>query len=128
MKKILIVLAFLPITFLIKAQTISLGNDNEYCPNIEYEFTVTLPGPYFSISATQMLITQQPTAFNSTNTSFKFKAKFNDVNINQFVEIRYNSNGSSTYKPEYKRVKSLFYSNDITCGIIQPLVYYLHFS
>lgn len=104
---------------MLNAQTISLGTDNEYCPNIEYEFSVTLPGPYSSISATQMLITQQPYAFNSSNTSFKFKAKFNDVNIKQFVDIAYNSNNDH-FKPEYKRVKSLFYNNDISCSLIQP--------
>ena len=120
MKKIITLLAFLSLTIAISAQTISLGVDNEYCPNVEYEFTVTLPGPYHSKSATKMLITQQPTSFNQSNTSFKFKAKFNDVNVKQFVEIRYNPNGTATYKPEYKKVKSLFYSNDISCGLIQP--------
>lgn len=111
-------MTLLPFSFLLKAQTISLGTDNEYCPNTEYEFTVTLPGPYKSISATQMLITQQPYAFNTSNTSFKFKAKFNDVNIKQFVQIRYNNNDYFT--PEYKKVKSLFYNNDISCSLIQP--------
>lgn len=79
MKKILLSLVFLSISVLITAQTISLGTDNEYCPNTEYEFTVTLPQAYTSISATQMLITQPPYAFNTTNTSFKFKAKFNCI-------------------------------------------------
>lgn len=120
MKKILFSLALLLSSILLNAQTISLGTDNEYCPNVEYEFSVTLPGAYSSISVTQMLITQQPYAFNSSNTSFKFKAKFNDVNIKQSVEIKYGANGASTFKPEYKKVKSLFYSNDASCTIIQP--------
>jgi hypothetical protein len=100
MKQIFLALAFLSLSIFIKAQTISLGTDNEYCPNTEYEFTVTLPEPYYSISATQMLITQQPYAFNSSNTSFKFKAKFTDVNIKQFVVIRYKSNGTGYFTPE----------------------------
>jgi len=108
MKKILFSLALVLPSILLIAQTISLGTDNEYCPNVEYEFSVTLPGAYSSISATHMLITQQPYAFNSSNTSFKFKAKFNDVNIKQSVEIKYGANGASTFKPEYKKVKSLF--------------------
>ncbi len=120
MKKILFSLALVLPSILLIAQTISLGTDNEYCPNVEYEFSVTLPGAYSSISATHMLITQQPYAVNSSNTSFKFKAKFNDVNIKQSVEIKYGANGASTFKPEYKKVKSLFYSNDASCTIIQP--------
>lgn len=120
MKKIITILALSILSISTIAQTISLGVDNEYCPNVEYEFTVTLPGPYHSISATQMLITQQPNSFNQSNTSFKFKAKFNDVNIKQFVEIRYNPNGTATFKPEYKKVKSLFYTNLNSCGQIQP--------
>jgi hypothetical protein len=74
MKKIITLLAFLSLTIAISAQSITLGVDNEYCPNTEYEFTVSLPGPYKSISATQMMITAQPYSFNSSNTSFKFKA------------------------------------------------------
>lgn len=120
MKKLLLEETLLVSGFLLNAQTISLGTDNEYCPNVEYEFTVTLPGPYSSISATQMLITQQPYAFNTSNTSFKFKAKFNDVNIKQYVEIKYGANGASTFKPEYKKVKSFFYTNNSSCGLIQP--------
>jgi hypothetical protein len=120
MKKIITILAFLSLTIAISAQSITLGVDNEYCPNVDYEFTVTLPGPYHSISATQMLITQQPTSFNQSNTSFKFKARFTDVNVKQFVEIRYNPNGSATFKPEYKKVKSLFHHNPNSCGLIQP--------
>ncbi|HNF37762.1 MAG TPA: hypothetical protein PLC45_03760 [Chitinophagaceae bacterium] len=119
MKKISFVLLLLLANIFIKAQSISLGTDNEYCPNTEYEFTVTLPSSYTSISATQFLITQQPFAFNSTNTSFKFKGKFNDVNIKQTIIIKYNS-GQSTFPIEYKKVKSLFYSNDASCTIIQP--------
>ncbi|MFT3946268.1 MAG: T9SS type A sorting domain-containing protein [Agriterribacter sp.] len=120
MKKILFASVLLLISFFVKAQTISLGTDNEYCPNVEYEFTVTLPGPYYSISASQMQITQQPTAFNAANTNFKFKAKFADVNSKQFVEIQYNSNGKDVFKPEYKKVKSLFYANANNCDVIQP--------
>jgi hypothetical protein len=46
MKQIFLALAFLSLSIFIKAQTISLGTDNEYCPNTEYEFTVTLPSAY----------------------------------------------------------------------------------
>ncbi|MBX2933048.1 MAG: T9SS type A sorting domain-containing protein [Ferruginibacter sp.] len=119
MKQLLLGLTFILSCIIINAQTISLGTDNEYCPNVEYEFTVTLPGAYSSISATQMLITQAPYAFNSSYTSFKFKAKFNDVNIKQFVNIGYNSNNDH-FKPEFKRVKSLFFTNNTSCGLIQP--------
>jgi hypothetical protein len=121
MKKITSLLILLAITIATKAQTISLGIDNEYCPNVEYEFTITLPGAYVSISTTQMLITQQPYSFNQSNTSFKFKAKFNDVNIKQSVAIRYSLNNQTvTFTSEYKKVKSLFNTNLNSCGLIQP--------
>lgn len=119
MKKLLFAIVLLSFSVLTMAQSISLGTDNEYCPNTEYEFTVNLPGSYSSISATQFLITQQPYAFNQSQTSFKFKGKFNDVNIKQIITVRYN-NSNNTYPFEYKRVKSLFYSNDYSCGQIQP--------
>ncbi len=119
MKQIFLALTFLSLSIFIKAQTISLGTDNEYCPNTIYEFTVTLPSAYTSMTATEFSITQQPYSFNSTNTSFKFKGKFNDVNIKQTITIKYNS-GYSTFLVEYKRVKSLFYSNVTSCGQIQP--------
>lgn len=121
MKKILLALTILPFSFLLKAQSISLGTDNEYCPNTEYEFTITLPKAYSSISATQFLITQQPYAFNASKTSFKFKGKFNDVNIKQVISVSFN-NGNDTYPFEYKRVKSLFYprQSSSSCPGIQP--------
>lgn len=120
MNKISIGIALLLTSMLTNAQSISLGTDNEYCPNIEYEFTVTLPGPYSSISATQFLITQLPYAFNSSQTSFKFKGMFSDVNIKQSFKISYN-NGSNIFEPVYKKVKSLFYTNQtLSCPGIQP--------
>jgi len=119
MKKILLAMTFLSFSMLIKAQSISLGTGNEYCPNTEYEFTVTLPGPYHSISATQFLITLQPYAFTNGNTVFKFKGKFNDVNSKQVITVGYNS-GNNTFAFEYKNVKSLFFANSISCVLIQP--------
>lgn len=65
MRKLLLLMAFLSSFMFTQAQSISLGTGNEYCPETIYEFTVTLPGPYHSISATQFLITNPPYDFTS---------------------------------------------------------------
>lgn len=121
MKKFYIIFILLCTCRSINAQTISLGTDNEYCPYVEYEFAVTLPGKFSSIFPVQMQITKPPYDFNQAQTSFKFKAIFNDVNVKQFVEIHYTLSGPQTFKPEYKRVKSLFFpAPPSACGSIQP--------
>ncbi len=125
-KPILLFFILISCKFLI-AQTISLGTDNEYCPNVEYEFTVTLPQGFVSISATHILITQQPYAFNSNSTSFKFKGKFKDENIKQIIEVRYGQNLIVFW--EYRRIKSLFYpipNAQTSCGYFNPNITFIN--
>lgn len=87
MKPLLSLLFSLLAVSSIHAQGISPVPDNEYCPFTENTFTVTLPAAYTSLSTTGgAQITQSPYGFNQTNTSFNFKAKFNDVNQTQVLQ------------------------------------------
>ncbi|MFZ6025826.1 MAG: hypothetical protein ACOYVG_15395, partial [Bacteroidota bacterium] len=65
-------------------------------------------------------------AYNITstggNTTFNFRGKFRDVNINQVFRVSYtNTAGAGAIKDfEFKRIKSLFYNNTASCALIQP--------
>lgn len=54
--------------------TISPSQNNEYCPGIEYTFTVTITKPYSSmIGVNSCFVTQLPTP--PVGTTFTFKGK-----------------------------------------------------
>ncbi len=60
---------------------------------------------------------------NSTGiVTFKFKGSFNDVNIVQTFRLSFtnNSGENKTHDFSFKKVKSLFFTNNTTCGIITP--------
>src|SRR4051812_49410191 len=64
------------ITCLVKAQSISPSPNNEYCPETEITFTVTIPGTYQSILGTATCyVTVPPYNFSSSGgfTTFNFK-------------------------------------------------------
>ncbi len=77
------------------AQTISPSSSNEYCPGVEYTFTVTIPKAYSNmIGESGCYVTQMPTA--PVGTTFTFKGKFGDVNTKQTFRVNHPDN-SSTY-------------------------------
>jgi len=88
------------------SQTVSPSISNEYCPNTEYTFTVSISKTYSSmIGEGGCFLTQSP-AFPVGNT-FTFKGKFGDLNQKQTFRI-YHTDGTST-PFEFKKIKSLFY-------------------
>lgn len=105
----------------IKAQSIGPSFNNEYCPETEITFTVTVPGTYQNIIGNGgSYVTVVPYNFISSggNTTFNFKGKFADVNKAQSFDITYSSGGTSQhFNQPYKKIKSLFYG---TCAPIQP--------
>ena len=67
-------------------QSISPAITTEFCPNVETTFTVTIPGPFVSISpADGSSITLYPTT--PTGTTFTFKGKFGDFNQTQKFKV-----------------------------------------
>jgi hypothetical protein len=114
MKQIFLSCIFFIFMTAIKCQTITPSIDNEYCPNTEYTFTVTIPKSYSSmIGIGGCYITQLPSP--PVGSTFTFKGKFGDANQKQIFKINY-TDGSS-YSAEFKRIKSLFYST--ACSQIQ---------
>ena len=88
------------------SQTISPTENNEFCPNVEYLFTVTLPSgssnPFLS-ATNNASITVQPAVGSTTN--FTFKAKFFDDNATQSFILNWSPNGSKTFS--FNKIKSL---------------------
>jgi hypothetical protein len=115
MKKIVSIILFGFAVLAVKAQpTITPSLDNEYCPGVEYTFTVTIPKPYLSmIGMGGCYITQPPQL--PAGTTFTFKGKFDDANQKQTFKINY-TDGIS-YPFEFKKIKSLFFGS---CTPIQP--------
>lgn len=108
-----ILLALLSISS-INAQSINPLESTVVCPSTEYTFSVTLPAAYSSLNSPGITITQPPYNFNTSNTTFNFKAKFGDVNQTQVFTVAY-SGGSKDFR--FAKVKSLFYGH---CGILTP--------
>lgn len=94
--------------------TISPSENNEYCPNTEYTFTVSLTKEYYSVNGENCYVSQSPPPGGKTIT---FKGIFYDNNSKQTFHIVY-SDGSS-YDFKFKKIKSLFYP---LCAPIQPNV------
>ena len=89
-----------------KSQTVSPSVNNEYCPNTEYTFTVSISKTYSSmIGEGGCFVTQLP-AF-PVGTTFTFKGKFGDANQKQTFRI-YHNDGTST-QFDFKKIKSLFF-------------------
>lgn len=119
---IFILCLFMPIINL-HSQTISPSFNDEYCPNQEYTFFVTLPGEFDRIIPNTLFISQQPYDFDIQKKSFKIKIKFADINNTQSLNIYYN-NSNNVYPVNFYKVKSLlsYTSNFTNCpGIQTPL-------
>lgn len=93
------------------AQTISPSQNNEYCPNVEYTFTVTIPKSYQSmIGINGCYVTQQPSY--PIGSTFTFKGKFGDSNQKQTFRIVYTDNSSQDF--DFKKIKSLYFGTSCT--------------
>lgn len=102
---------------MIQAQSILPSLNDEYCPETEITFTVTVPGTYQSINGINgNYVTVSPYNFSSSggNTTFDFKGKFADVNKAQTFRVNHST---GTYDAIFTRVKSLFYT--ISCSQVQ---------
>ena len=103
------------------AQTISPAQTGEFCPNIEYTFTASIPKTYQSMIGIGSAVVIQPPA-SPVGSSFTFKGRFSDANQKQSFRVNY-TDGTS-YDFEFKRIKSLFFtalsSANPPCNRIQP--------
>lgn len=82
--------------------------NDEYCPDIEYTFSVPINKPYQIIYAVNgPYITQLP--IPPVSNTVTFKAKFADLNQKQTFEIHYTDGSQSNF--DFYKVKSLFYAN-----------------
>ncbi len=109
------------------AQSVSPAATDEYCPMVDHEFLVTIIGtnPSLSVTSGGPTIIAFPYQINTSSgtTTFKFKARFQDVNIKQEFTVSYknSSNNDATYVIAFKKIRSLFYPNiDQTCAVITP--------
>jgi hypothetical protein len=121
MKQLLLIALACVVVFTANSKTISPRQSTEFCPNIEYTFTATIPKPYQSmIGIGGCFVTQSPQP--PVGTTFTFKGKFGDANQKQTFKIYY-TDGTS-YDFEFKKIKSLFYSTPATafppCNVIVP--------
>jgi len=121
MKNIINQLSFLCALALLAIQSnaqipaISPDVNQEYCPNTNINFVVSVPGTISNITS------YSGGCFVISRNANTFVGRFNDVNAKQVFLVEYTDAGGlyKTYYPEFKKVKSLFYSGS-TCGYIQP--------
>jgi hypothetical protein len=110
MKHLKLIFALLFIAFQSKSQvTISPLETNEYCPNTNYTFTVTIPGTNGSVTGDGNAVVISNAS--SSSGTFTFVGKFNDVNITQTFTVNYTESGTGTNKSKpfpFKKIKSLF--------------------
>lgn len=128
MKKLLLLFVNHLLILLTLGQTISPDVTNEYCPNSEITFTVSIPGQLDNISSSIAQITAQPFNINydqvANKTTFLFKAKFGDNNQAQTFTVS-RKEGTPIYFP-FKKIKSLFHLNStLSCTQLQPNHYVL---
>lgn len=108
MKQIHLIVLFCVMLNTVNAQTISPLQTNEYCPNTEYTFTVSVPNTYSSmIGVGSCYVTQLPAS--PVGSTFTFKGKFGDANQNQSFRIYYTDN--TFFDFDFKKINSLFYGS-----------------
>jgi hypothetical protein len=123
MRLLYILLFTLVTTTTINSQTISPVESNEYCPGVEYTFTVYLPGSYTGITASGgATVTLPPPQY--VISTFTFKGTFSDVNHNQSFTISYKTANGGTPSKEFKfdKVKSLFYGSFDSSNSFNPII------
>ena len=121
MKLLLSIVLFCTTFNTVYSQTVSPVQTGEFCPNIEYTFTVSIPKTFQSIIGNAgCSVTLQPLA--PVGSTFTFKGKFEDANQKQWFRITYTD--LSVYDIEFKKIKSLFYSAvsiaNPPCNVIKP--------
>ncbi|MBX9733960.1 MAG: hypothetical protein K2X37_07840 [Chitinophagaceae bacterium] len=90
--------------------SISPSTNDEYCPDVEYTFTVTISKSYQSIIGIgSCYVTQAPSS--PVGTTFTFKGKFGDANQKQTFRINYTDQTFTDF--DFKKVKSLFYATHV---------------
>lgn len=111
------------------SQTISPDPATEFCPGTDITFTVSVPGTNPSVASwiNGPIVVQS--VYNKTtsggSTTFNFKGRFQDKNLNQVFQISYKDadNNDAYYYPSFKKIKSLYFDNTSTptsCFPIQP--------
>ncbi len=118
MKQLYLILVCFFLLNAANSESISPLITDEYCPNTEYTFNVTIPKSYSSISTLGgCYVTQLPTP--PVGGTFTFKGKFADANQKQTFTINYTD--GSHYDFVFKKIKSLFYSSTGCTQIQAPL-------
>lgn len=108
---------FLFINTLSAQQSISPIITNEYCPNTNITFTVTIPGysplVYGWTNNPTLISANYPPDNPAASTTFSFVGSFRDVNIAQTFQVSYKRQGKVDTIADFvfKRIKSLFYPN-----------------
>ena len=122
MKRLLNVVLFCTIFNFTYSQSISPVQTGEFCPNVEYTFTVSIPKSFQSIIGNAgCSVTSQPSA--PVGSTFTFKGKFGDANQKQWFRVTYTDQTFSDFI--FLKVKSLFFSTAATtsippCNVIRP--------
>lgn len=109
------------------AQSSTPAASGEFCPETEITFNVTVPGTNPGVASWTGSPSLTTLAYDithnaaQTSTSFKFKGKFNDVNISQSYRVTYldTNNTSKAYVMTYKKIKSLFHTT-LSCSTVTP--------
>lgn len=110
MKRLILLCIALNAVIFSHAQTISLPENNEYCPNNDLTFAViNLPGTYIRMESSGGATYWGDFASGST---LFFTGKFADINANQtFTVFFVGGAGSKTFT--YKKVRSLLYPSTV---------------
>jgi hypothetical protein len=126
-KKFILFIASIVACLATFSQSISPNENTEFCPLTNVTFTVTLPRIASGTTPVVSAWTNTPTVISgvsnlnhtSTQTTFTFVGRFRDVNIAQMFKVDYTPDGgsASSYYPQFKRIKSLFYGS---CTPVQP--------
>lgn len=120
--------------FLFSQPSISPAVTNEFCPNTDIIFNITISGtaPSVSSSTNSPIVVQQPYDVQTNEvtkiTTFKFKGKFRDVNVAQTFRLDYDDISGTRVSHDFvfKFIKSLFYQNpqpssqSSPCKLITP--------
>lgn len=103
------------------SQSVSPDQAGEFCPNVEYTFTVTIPKTFDNIIGNGGCSVTLPPVV-PVGSTFTFKGKFGDTNQKQWFKINYKD--GTYYDIEFKKIKSLFYSTQSNanppCNVIKP--------
>jgi len=110
MKQLIALLTFTVAAITSTAQSIAPNTSQEYCPNTNYNFVVTVPGTITSVTPSGDCQLVGGLVANA------FTGRFADANSAQSFTVNYTANdGSSQQFPfAFKRIKSLSYST--TCA------------